>query len=45
MRPEIEHPEEILDLSKDKLVAVLIVGDPLQATTRRPPTTSYGARD
>ena len=33
MRPEIEHPEEILDLSKDKLVAVLIVGDPLQATT------------
>ncbi len=33
MRPEIEHPEEILDLSKDNLVAVLIVGDPLQATT------------
>ena len=33
MRPEIEHPEEILDLSKENLVAVLIVGDPLQATT------------
>ena len=33
MRPELEHPEEILDLSKDNLVAVLIVGDPLQATT------------
>ena len=33
MRPEIEHPEEILDLSKHNVVAVLIVGDPLQATT------------
>tara|TARA_B100001989_G_C24475495_1_gene431558 strand:- start:163 stop:1041 length:879 start_codon:yes stop_codon:yes gene_type:complete len=33
MRPEIEHPKEILDLSKDNVVAVLIVGDPLQATT------------
>jgi len=33
MRPEIENPEEILSLAKDHVVAVLVVGDPLQATT------------
>jgi len=33
MRPEVENPEEILGLAKDNLVALLIVGDPLQATT------------
>ena len=33
MRPEIENPDEILTLAKHSLVAVLIVGDPLQATT------------
>ena len=33
MRPEIENPDEILNLAKHNLVAVLIVGDPLQATT------------
>jgi len=33
MRPEVEQPEEILNLAKDNSVAVLIVGDPLQATT------------
>ena len=33
MRPEIENPIEILNLAKNHLVAVLVVGDPLQATT------------
>ena len=33
MRPEIENPDEILSLAKHSLVAVLVVGDPLQATT------------
>ena len=33
MRPEVENPTELLELSKDNLVALLIVGDPLQATT------------
>ena len=33
MRPEIENPDEILSLAKHNLVAVLVVGDPLQATT------------
>ena len=33
MRPEVESPTELLDLAKDHLVALLIVGDPLQATT------------
>ena len=33
MRPEIENPDEILSLAKDHVVAVLVVGDPLQATT------------
>ena len=33
MRPEIENPDEILTLAKHNLVAVLVVGDPLQATT------------
>ena len=33
MRPEVESPTELLDLAKSHLVALLIVGDPLQATT------------
>ena len=33
MRPEVESPTELLDLAKNHLVALLIVGDPLQATT------------
>ena len=33
MRPEIENPDELLDLAKKSLIALLIVGDPLQATT------------
>ena len=33
MRPEVESPTELLELSKNNLVALLIVGDPLQATT------------
>ena len=33
MRPEVENPKEILSLAKDHIVAVLVVGDPLQATT------------
>ena len=33
MRPEVENPKEILSLAKDHVVAVLVVGDPLQATT------------
>ena len=33
MRPEVEEPEELFALAKDSLVALLVVGDPLQATT------------
>ena len=33
MRPEVEQPEALFDLAKDSLVALLVVGDPLQATT------------
>ena len=33
MRPEVEEPEELLSLAKQSLVALLVVGDPLQATT------------
>ena len=33
MRPEVETPAEILELAKQSLVALLVVGDPLQATT------------
>ena len=33
MRPEVEYPEELLELAKKETVALLIVGDPLQATT------------
>jgi len=33
MRPEIENPIEILELAKSSAVAILVVGDPLQATT------------
>ena len=33
MRPEVEEPVELLELAKESSVALLIVGDPLQATT------------
>ena len=33
MRPEVEQPEGLFDLAKNSLVALLVVGDPLQATT------------
>ena len=33
MRPDVEDPVEILQLAKTNTVALLIVGDPLQATT------------
>ena len=33
MRPEIESPELLLQLAKGSLVGLLVVGDPLQATT------------
>jgi diphthine synthase len=33
MRPEVEHPEALFELAREALVALLVVGDPLQATT------------
>ena len=33
MRPTIEEPEDLLEMAKSQLVAVLVVGDPMQATT------------
>ena len=33
LRGDIENPRQILDLAKEKLVSLLVVGDPLQATT------------
>ncbi len=33
MRPDIEHPERLLALATTSVVALLVVGDPLQATT------------
>jgi diphthine synthase len=33
MRPEIEDPKELFALATNEVVALLIVGDPLQATT------------
>lgn len=33
MRPEVEQPEALLKLARDSTVALLVVGDPLQATT------------
>ena len=33
MRPEVEDPVELLQLAKTGTVALLVVGDPLQATT------------
>ena len=33
MRPEVEDPVELLKLAKSEVVALLVVGDPLQATT------------
>lgn len=33
MRPEVEQPDALFELARTSLVALLIVGDPLQATT------------
>ncbi len=33
MRPEVENPTELLGLAANSTVALLVVGDPLQATT------------
>jgi len=33
MRNDVENPEKILDLAKNERVALMVVGDPLQATT------------
>ena len=33
MRPEVEQPEALLNLARNSTVALLVVGDPLQATT------------
>ena len=33
MRPEIETPELLLEMARNSLVGLLVVGDPLQATT------------
>ena len=33
MRPEVEQPDVLLELARTSLVALLVVGDPLQATT------------
>ena len=33
MRPEVEEPDELFALAQQSLVALLVVGDPLQATT------------
>ena len=33
MRPDIEMPEELLRLARSSVVALMVVGDPMQATT------------
>ena len=33
MRPAVENPKDLLELASEKVVALLIVGDPVQATT------------
>lgn len=33
MRPEVEQPDILFDLARTSLVALMVVGDPLQATT------------
>jgi len=33
MRPDVEHPTRMFELAQTSLVALLVVGDPLQATT------------
>ena len=33
MRPEVEQPDVLFELARNSLVALLVVGDPLQATT------------
>ena len=40
MRPFIEHPEELLERASQDAVAVMVVGDPLQATTHEPTSSS-----
>ena len=34
MRPSVESPEDLLEESRNNAVALLVVGDPMQATTR-----------
>ena len=43
MRPEVENPTELIELSKNNLVALLIVGDPLQAQPMSFTTSSLGS--
>ena len=33
MRPAIENPEDLFEQAKSQLIAILVVGDPMQATT------------
>jgi len=33
MRPQIENPREIIEMAKSLKVAIMVVGDPMQATT------------
>ena len=33
MRPAVENPELLFERAKSKLIAILVVGDPMQATT------------
>ena len=33
MRPAVENPELLFEQAKSKLIAILVVGDPMQATT------------
>ena len=33
MRPDIEMPDELLRMARSSVVALLVVGDPMQATT------------
>ena len=33
MRPKIENPREIIEVAKTRKVAIMVVGDPMQATT------------
>ncbi len=33
MRPAVEHPEALFEQARTQLIAILVVGDPMQATT------------